>query len=214
MKRCRLILLLIAVLVFSAGTVNWNYTYTAMAEEEYTEEEKAQAKAWLSAHGYPPTREGANQAYQDYLDGKFDEELESNPELKKQAEEALDNTTEAPTDTEKTKKKKNNKKKKKKRDTEASSDASNTEMKSTHVENEETTVQARTSEKHTAINSTEEFSSTEKVPRLTSEELSVEEIIKEEQEGYHGPVLMKVVCIVLPELIIILLLIYCKIHKK
>ncbi len=41
----------------------------------YTEEEKAQAKAWLSAHGYSPDMGGASQAYQDYLNGKFDEEL-------------------------------------------------------------------------------------------------------------------------------------------
>lgn len=41
----------------------------------YTEEEIAQAKAWLSAHGYSPDYGGAAQAYQDYLDGKFDEEL-------------------------------------------------------------------------------------------------------------------------------------------
>lgn len=41
----------------------------------YTEEEKAAAKAWLSAHGYSPDAGGASQAYQDYLDGKFDEEL-------------------------------------------------------------------------------------------------------------------------------------------
>lgn len=41
----------------------------------YTEEEKQQAKAWLSAHGYSPDAGGASQAYQDYLNGKFDEEL-------------------------------------------------------------------------------------------------------------------------------------------
>ena len=41
----------------------------------YTEEEKAQAKAWLSAHGYSPDAGGASAAYQDYLNGKFDEEL-------------------------------------------------------------------------------------------------------------------------------------------
>lgn len=50
----------------------WNISLTAHA---YTEEEKAQAKAWLSAHGYSPDMGGANQAYQDYLNGKFDEEL-------------------------------------------------------------------------------------------------------------------------------------------
>lgn len=44
----------------------------------YTEEEKQQAKAWLSAHGYSPDAGGASQAYQDYLNGKFDEELGRN----------------------------------------------------------------------------------------------------------------------------------------
>lgn len=38
----------------------------------YTEEEKEAAKAWLSANGYSPDASGAAQAYQDYLDGKFD----------------------------------------------------------------------------------------------------------------------------------------------
>lgn len=47
----------------------------ARTAQAYTEEEKAQAKAWLSAHGYSPDYSGASQAYQDYLDGKFDEEL-------------------------------------------------------------------------------------------------------------------------------------------
>lgn len=37
----------------------------------YTDEEKAAVKAWLSENGYPPTMAGAEQAYQDYLDGKF-----------------------------------------------------------------------------------------------------------------------------------------------
>ena len=34
--------------------------------------QKQQAKSWLSSHGYPPTRAGAEQAYQDYMDGKID----------------------------------------------------------------------------------------------------------------------------------------------
>ncbi len=38
----------------------------------YSAEQIAAAKAWLSAHGYAPTRAGAAQAYQDYLDGKLD----------------------------------------------------------------------------------------------------------------------------------------------
>ncbi len=45
----------------------------------YTEEEKNAAKAWLSAHGYPPTRAGAEQAYQDFLNGKFD----NDPQVRK-----------------------------------------------------------------------------------------------------------------------------------
>lgn len=47
----------------------------SLTARAYTEEEKQQAKAWLSAHGYSPDMNGANQAYQDYLNGKFDEEL-------------------------------------------------------------------------------------------------------------------------------------------
>ncbi|MCM1088402.1 MAG: hypothetical protein NC419_09610 [Muribaculaceae bacterium] len=37
----------------------------------YTDEEKAAAKAWLSQNGYSPDMSGAEQAYQDYLNGKF-----------------------------------------------------------------------------------------------------------------------------------------------
>lgn len=37
----------------------------------YTEEQIKQAKAWLSAHGYSPSREGAYQAYADYKNGKL-----------------------------------------------------------------------------------------------------------------------------------------------
>lgn len=68
MKRMNWILgitIVVLVMVF-------NITFTSHA---YTEEQKAQAKAWLSAHGYSPDMGGANQAYQDYLNGKFDEEL-------------------------------------------------------------------------------------------------------------------------------------------
>ena len=67
MKRMRLLMLMVmtALLICSAS-------FTSYA---YTEEEKTQAKAWLSAHGYSPDWGGASQAYQDYLNGKFDEEL-------------------------------------------------------------------------------------------------------------------------------------------
>ena len=64
MKRLLLVLMLIlgAVMITSRPVV----TYA------YTDEEKQQAKSWLSSHGYPPTRAGAEQAYQDYMDGKID----------------------------------------------------------------------------------------------------------------------------------------------
>lgn len=64
---CLVTMLLAACMCFSGA-------FTSVTKA-YTEEEKAQAKAWLSAHGYAPTREGAEAAYQDYLDGKFDEEF-------------------------------------------------------------------------------------------------------------------------------------------
>ena len=47
-------------------------TSRPVATYAYTDEEKQQAKSWLSSHGYPPTRAGAEQAYQDYMDGKID----------------------------------------------------------------------------------------------------------------------------------------------
>ena len=49
-----------------------------MVAYAYTEEEKAAAKQWLSQHGYSPDMGGANQAYQDYLNGKFDNEMPGN----------------------------------------------------------------------------------------------------------------------------------------
>lgn len=68
----------------------------------YTEEEIAQAKAWLSAHGYSPDAGGASQAYQDYLNGKFDEELGITTETAKSSEtdKATTETTESDSNTE------------------------------------------------------------------------------------------------------------------
>ena len=43
----------------------------------YTAEQKRAAKAWLSSHGYPPTEDGAWQAYSDWLDGKWWDEFGS-----------------------------------------------------------------------------------------------------------------------------------------
>lgn len=62
-KKCIIILVLLMILVPGA---------LLTVRADYTPEEKAAAKAWLSAHGYAPTYGGAAQAYQDYLNGKFD----------------------------------------------------------------------------------------------------------------------------------------------
>ena len=60
-------LLLVLMLILGAVTI----TSRPVQTYAYTEEQKQQAKSWLSAHGYPPTRAGAEQAYQDYMDGKI-----------------------------------------------------------------------------------------------------------------------------------------------
>lgn len=49
-----------------------------MVTYAYTDEEKEAAKQWLVQNGYSPDRGGANQAYQDYLNGKFDNEDPNN----------------------------------------------------------------------------------------------------------------------------------------
>lgn len=44
---------------------------TVTSAYAYTEEEIQMAKDWLSSHGYAPTMAGAEQAYQDYLNGMW-----------------------------------------------------------------------------------------------------------------------------------------------
>lgn len=61
-----LILVFLACAFWAQNTHNNPTTVKA-----YTEEQKQQAKAWLSAHGYAPTRAGAAQAYADYKSGKL-----------------------------------------------------------------------------------------------------------------------------------------------
>lgn len=65
MKKKKCIILLILLLILVPGAL-------LTARADYTPEQKAAAKAWLSSHGYAPTYGGAAQAYQDYLNGKFD----------------------------------------------------------------------------------------------------------------------------------------------
>lgn len=97
-KNIRCIIVMVCMFValcLSAGTTSY----------AYTEEEKAQAKAWLSAHGYSPDAGGASQAYQDYLNGKFDEELgitRTEQTSSETSEAVTETTTEIESTTEKT----------------------------------------------------------------------------------------------------------------
>lgn len=56
----------------------------------YTDEEIRQGKAWLAAHGYPVSEAGAQAAYNDYLNGKWDEELGINSGDDEEPEEETD----------------------------------------------------------------------------------------------------------------------------
>lgn len=104
MKTNRIWLFVITLLLVCTAALT--FTRTAQA---YTEEEKAQAKAWLSAHGYSPDYDGASQAYQDYLDGKFDEELgiTTNTETTTEHNESDDDTVTTEKETTPDKEKKN-----------------------------------------------------------------------------------------------------------
>ncbi|SHK40984.1 hypothetical protein [Hespellia stercorisuis] len=68
MKRYRKVLAALAISMCVMSTA----TMTSYA---YTPEEIAAAKAWLSSNGYSPDMGGAQQAYQDYLDGKFGDQV-------------------------------------------------------------------------------------------------------------------------------------------
>ena len=54
----------------------------------YTKEELENGKEWLSDHGYSPDLSGAKDAYQDYLDGAFDEEMGLDPNGKRMSASA------------------------------------------------------------------------------------------------------------------------------
>ena len=45
----------------------------SIQSKAYTDEEKAYVKSMLQAYGYSPDMAGANQAYQDYLSGKYND---------------------------------------------------------------------------------------------------------------------------------------------
>ena len=76
MNKLKYFLIFLSILFFGISCAFFAPSTTVRADEDegYTQEEIEAAKAWLSAHGYPPTRAGAEQAYQDYLDGKLDDD--------------------------------------------------------------------------------------------------------------------------------------------
>lgn len=103
-KSANAVVLIIIILFFATGCLFSIVNKNSTIVKAYTEEQKQQAKAWLSAHGYSPTKEGAYQAYEDYLNGKLilneSEQKRVNKELAKSSKKSA------------TKKKKAGKKKK------------------------------------------------------------------------------------------------------
>jgi len=60
-----------AFIILCLMTATVIFSKSEISAYAYTQEQIAAAKAWLEANGYSPTRAGAEQAYQDYLNGKF-----------------------------------------------------------------------------------------------------------------------------------------------
>lgn len=121
----------------------------------YTQEEKQMVKDWLSAHGYAPTWDGAYQAYQDYLDGKFDYMFESQTEVSPE--------TETTAETEK-------KEKKKKATDQQDSKETETQPESALSENDQTKEQAGASEIPPVVSPEEALE--ESAPPTTKQETS------------------------------------------
>lgn len=61
-------LMCICVILFGMCLVSCAYAVEISA---YTDEQKQSAKAWLSSHGYSPTKEGAYSALSDYREGRL-----------------------------------------------------------------------------------------------------------------------------------------------
>ena len=91
--------LLRKILVFAAViTAAFISSFLAPASAHaYTREQKEAAKAWLSSHGYPPTEDGAWQAYSDWLDGKWWDEFGSPDEYYGRGDDDGEEEEESPT---------------------------------------------------------------------------------------------------------------------
>lgn len=109
--------IILVVLFLLTGCVSLSsYRHTTFTKA-YTEKQKQEAKAWLSAHGYPATKEGAYQAYRDYLSGK----LTLGEDDQKRLDQSLGKSSKK--DKERTQKKKKGKSSKKKRSSDKEKEA-------------------------------------------------------------------------------------------
>lgn len=107
MKRKYLVLAAM-ILSISAGTMS-------LSSKAYTAEEKAWAKSMLQSYGYSPDMAGAQQAYADYLSGKFNDICEQYGLPKQGVSEP---ETEAPEETERQRETENRRKTENRRETE------------------------------------------------------------------------------------------------
>lgn len=117
--------IVLVILLLLAGSVFLTpYTHSTVTKA-YTEEQKQAAKAWLSAHGYPPTKEGAYQAYRDYQSGKL--------KLSEEEQKSINNSRgeSSKRDKNKSQKKKSSKKKSKKAKSTKKSKSVDTKKKAT-----------------------------------------------------------------------------------
>ena len=163
-------LLLVLMLILGAVTI----TSRPVQTYAYTEEQKQQAKSWLSAHGYPPTRAGAEQAYQDYMDGKIDVP-EADAYLGRNKQKKIEEKNNSTSATNKTSQKTGS---------EDTTDTKNTDTKNTDTKNTESQTSA-TSE--TTTTTTEKTVTTEtKEQQKQKEEKKKQEQKKEKKKHMTG----------------------------
>ena len=156
-------LLLVLMLILGAVTI----TSRPVQTYAYTEEQKQQAKSWLSAHGYPPT-------YQDYMDGKIDVP-EADAYLGRNKQKKIEEKNNSTSTTNKTSQKTGS---------EDTTDTKNTDTKNTDTKNTESQTSA-TSE--TTTTTTEKTVTTEtKEQQKQKEEKKKQEQKKEKKKHMTG----------------------------
>ena len=144
----------------------------------YTEEQIRQAKAWLSAHGYSPSREGAYQAYADYKNGKL-KLSENEQELVEKSGNKVDKSSAKKKKTkkkktlkkEKNKKNSDNKKKdKNKKDENSTVDKNETVNEDKQTDSSELASEDRQAGSNEAVNEDEDKQAASRRSRLSNDE--------------------------------------------